>query len=155
MTTVHHPAHSAVGTRGGLDIVAVLLVALPALAVVVTTLVALTGRWGGLHDSLVTVWFIAMTIAWVAAPGALLLLVAHRGEPIIRRLVVPAVLAPVGWLVSLLSAAASGLADAPTFDGRWLGVVASTLGVTLFVGASTALAVLGLRARTNGSDSRS
>lgn len=152
MTTLHHPTHSTAGTRGALDIFAMLLVALPVLGVVVTSLVALTGRWGGLHDSLVTVWFIAMTIAWVAAPGALLLLIAHRGEPLFKRLLLWAALAPVGWVLSLLSAAASGLANAPTFDGRWLAVAASALGVTLYVGASTALAILAWRARTEGDD---
>ena len=152
MATIHHPTHSSAGTRGALDIVAIVLVALPVLAVVGTSLVAVTGRWGGLHDSLVSVWFIAMTVSWVAAPGALLLLIAHRGELLFKRMVPWAVLAPVGWVLSLGSAAAGDLMNAATFDGHWLAVAGSALGVTIYVGASTALAILAWRARNEQDD---
>lgn len=149
MTTAHHRPTTTAGTatHRGLTALGTFLVALPLLGGIVAALMALGGRFGGPDNVLTTLWYVPLAIAWLAVPGAAILLLVHRHDRhLFQRLAIWTAVAAGGWVFALGSAQVTGLADATSTDGMTWQILVMATGIAVFILGLIALTVTGVKA---------
>lgn len=149
MTTAHHrpTSTSGTGTHRGLTALGTFLVALPLLGGIVAALMALGGRFGGPDNVLTTLWYVPLAIAWLAVPGAAILLLVHRDDRrLLQRLAIWTAVAAGGWIFALGSAQVTGLADAASTDGMTWQILVMATGIAAFMIGLIGLTTTGVKA---------
>jgi hypothetical protein len=149
MTTAHHQptSTSSAGTHRGVTALGTFLVALPLLGGIVAALMALGGRFGGPDNVLTTLWYVPMAIAWLAVPGASILLLVHRHDRhLLQPLAIWTALAAGGWVFAIGSAQVTGLAGATSTDGMTWQILVMATGIAAFVIGLVGLTATGVRA---------
>jgi peptidoglycan/LPS O-acetylase OafA/YrhL len=164
MTTLHNHTGTAGETRGtggtggtgdgggtgmvgrGLNALGTFLVVLPLLGGVAGLLLALTGRFGGPENALTAAWYIPAALAVSAVVGALILLVLHRRERVVRSIALWSALSAAGWVFAMGSAQVTGLADSDAIENATLAKGLLLFGVAVYLLGLMGLTAAGVRA---------
>jgi hypothetical protein len=155
MTTAHHQpgSVSGVGSHRAVNGLGTLLVALPLLAGIAAAVMALAGRFGGPGNALTTLWYVPAALAWLAVPGAAILLLVNRHDRHLRsNLATWTAVAAGGWVFAFGSAQVTGLADAVDTGGMAWQILLVATGIAAFVIGLVALTVTGVKASSPPED---
>ena len=155
MTTAHHRPTSlfGVGSHRAVNALGTFLVALPLLAGVAAAVMALAGRFGGPGNALTTLWYVPVAVAWLAVPGAAILLLVNRHDRHLRLgLATWTAVAAGGWVFAFGSAQVTGLADAVATEGMAWQILLVATGIAAFVIGLAALTFTGVKASSPPED---
>lgn len=124
-----------------------LLVAAPLALGVLAALAALTGRFGGRGNAFTAVWYVAAAAAPLALAGVVLLVLSHRHDALLRRILLWSAVAAAGWLFAFGSAQVDGLADNVEDEAQLWQYALLGVGVAVYLVALLILTITSWRRR--------